>query len=732
MDKANLKQKSLSYADWLRINHSYLKTELALLRLILQRRILWLRKQWKEHDPLQNYHGQVISDAWADWLLTAEDRRIEQRFYIEDNSAQKTTRAINKTKRELKNQSDTLIESGTPTTLDRITQILGLSLFDRTILLLCLAPELDSAFERLYAYIQDDVTLKYATPHLALSLFSENTDSEYEMKQSFLPESLLSKYKLIERKNLSHQAHSLTACPLRINSRIADYLQGINRLDENAADILKPVPRVESLPHSYEEIFNKLKRLIKTNNVASPLPVINLTGPSISGKRDIASKLCEVLGIELYRLNTKQLHSSELKWNDITSILERECLLLPAALYIDTLELENDNDPSKPFLFDLIEKLRTFFIVFSKESLHCERELLNVYIPKLNPKEQSTLWKQQLGTHGVSMDGQIDELVEQFDFEPDMIAKTITAAISNTRMKKGKNSCLSQDDIWTACRDQSRNDLDGCAQRIVPCFTWEDIVLPEDTQEELKDIAAQVAYRALVYGEWGFGAKMSRGRGISALFSGPSGTGKTMAAEILANHLNLDLYRIDLSAVVSKYIGETEKNLRKVFDAAEQSGAILFFDEADALFGKRSEVKDSHDRYANIEVNYLLQRMEDYRGLAILATNMKSLLDPAFLRRLRFHVEFPFPDTSARQRIWQKSFPPKMMIKNLDYCFLSRLEIPGGNIKNIALNAAFLAADNGYAIEMDHILRATKREYTKIGKMVLESEFGDYYEKVKL
>jgi SpoVK/Ycf46/Vps4 family AAA+-type ATPase len=195
--------------------------------------------------------------------------------------------------------------------------------------------------------------------------------------------------------------------------------------------------------------------------------------------------------------------------------------------------------------------------------------------------------------------------------------------------------------------------------------------------------------------------------------------------------LKLDLYRIDLSAVVSKYIGETEKNLRRVFDAAEQSGAILFFDEADALFGKRSEVKDSHDRYANIEINYLLQRMEDYRGLAILATNMKSLLDQAFLRRLRFHVEFPFPDSEYRRQIWQKSFPSQTTLGNIDYHFLGRLKIPGGNIKNIALNAAFLAADDGQVIEMNHLLRATKREYTKIGKMVLESEFGSYYERVK-
>jgi SpoVK/Ycf46/Vps4 family AAA+-type ATPase len=243
----------------------------------------------------------------------------------------------------------------------------------------------------------------------------------------------------------------------------------------------------------------------------------------------------------------------------------------------------------------------------------------------------------------------------------------------------------------------------------------------------LREIAAQVSRRGHVYERWGFGERLSRGKGIAALFAGPSGTGKTMAAEVLAKHLNLDLYRVDLAGVVSKYIGETEKNLRQVFDAAEESGAILFFDEADALFGKRSEVRDSHDRFANIEINYLLQRMEDYRGLAILATNMKSLLDQAFLRRLRFLVDFPFPSAADRMRIWRGIFPAKAETTGVDYAFLSRLEIAGGNIKNIAMNAAFLAASHDQPIGMQHVLSAARREYMKIDKLVLESEFGRYY-----
>jgi SpoVK/Ycf46/Vps4 family AAA+-type ATPase len=268
--------------------------------------------------------------------------------------------------------------------------------------------------------------------------------------------------------------------------------------------------------------------------------------------------------------------------------------------------------------------------------------------------------------------------------------------------------------------------LDDLAQRIEPAATWEDLVLPEPQKKALTEIVANVRQRAKVYDGWGFATKGSRGLGISALFAGASGTGKTMAAEVLAGQLELDLYRIDLSSVVSKYIGETEKNLRRVFDAAEEGGAVLLFDEADALFGKRSEVKDSHDRYANIEVSYLLQRMETYRGLAILTTNMKGELDTAFLRRLRFVVQFPFPDAAQRARIWERIFPADTPTEGLDTAKLAKLNVAGGNIRNIALQAAFLAADEGMPVRMVHLLHAAYTEYTKLEKPLTEAEIGGW------
>ena len=251
-------------------------------------------------------------------------------------------------------------------------------------------------------------------------------------------------------------------------------------------------------------------------------------------------------------------------------------------------------------------------------------------------------------------------------------------------------------------------------------------MLPPDQLQLVRDVAAHVRQRARVYEQWGFSKRGSRGLGISAVFAGASGTGKTMAAEVIAAELELDLYRVDLSQVVSKYIGETEKNLRRVFDAAEEGGAVLLFDEADALFGKRSEVKDSHDRYANLEVSYLLQRMEQYRGLAILTTNVRNALDTAFLRRLRFIVEFPFPGPAERAEIWRRIFPPATPREGLDVHRLARLNVPGGVIRNIALNAAFIAADLGEPVRMAHLRHATEIEFIKLERPLSEADLGGW------
>ncbi|HKR62454.1 MAG TPA: ATP-binding protein, partial [Thermoanaerobaculia bacterium] len=329
--------------------------------------------------------------------------------------------------------------------------------------------------------------------------------------------------------------------------------------------------------------------------------------------------------------------------------------------------------------------------------------------------EQFATWRAALGPAAETMNGDLHRLAAQFDLTAVAIRNAAEEALE---LRRGDAEW--GDIVWDAARAAARPQLESLAERIEVVATRAELVLPDAEMQQLDDVASHVAKRATVYEEWGFARSSRRGLGISALFSGASGTGKTLAAEVLAGELKLDLYRIDLSSVVNKYIGETEKNLRRVFDAAEGGGAILFFDEADALFGKRAEVRDSHDRYANIEINYLLQRMESYRGLAVLATNRKADLDPAFLRRIRFIINFPFPDQNMRLEIWRRIFPRGVPLDGIDFGRLSRMSLSGGNIRNVAMGAAFLAAASGRAVAMDHVMAAAQREHAKLERPLME------------
>lgn len=322
----------------------------------------------------------------------------------------------------------------------------------------------------------------------------------------------------------------------------------------------------------------------------------------------------------------------------------------------------------------------------------------------------------------------LDALASRFRFTAGQIKDAAVTARNLALLRDPESLRVTPTDLFEACRLHSNQKLSDLAQKVTPRYRWDDIILPDDRKELLREIVGHVRHHACVYDEWGFGRKFAMGKGLNVLFAGPSGTGKTMAAEVMANELGLDLYKIDLSSVVSKYIGETEKNLARIFTEAETSNAILFFDEADALFGRRSEVRDSHDRYANIEISYLLQRMEEYEGMAILATNLHKNMDEAFVRRMHFTVEFPLPDAAHRKRIWEKLWPPETPCNHpLDLDFMAqRFEIAGGSIRNIVLAAAFLAAGDGRVVTMEHLVRATQREYQKMGKVMMEGEFGQY------
>ncbi|MEL7227232.1 MAG: ATP-binding protein, partial [Cyanobacteria bacterium J06576_12] len=371
----------------------------------------------------------------------------------------------------------------------------------------------------------------------------------------------------------------------------------------------------------------------------------------------------------------------------------------------------------------LLESLSTPVLLSSNDKKPVlRRAVITVELPSLTYAEQTDLWQTSLGESAALPNGHVNGLATQFNLSP----TAIRTACHQLRVSEPETGEEAASTLWHLCRAQARPNLDDLAQRIDAKATWEDLVLPDRQQAVLSDIATHLKQRSRVYQDWGFASKGDRGLGISALFYGESGTGKTMAAEVLANGCQLDLYRIDLSSVVSKYIGETEKNLRRIFDAAETGGAILLFDEADALFGKRSEVKDSRDRHANIEVSYLLQRMEAYQGLAILTSNLKDSIDKAFARRIRFMVQFPSPERAARAEIWRRIFPKAAPVRNLNYEKLGQLKIAGGNIRSIALSTAFIAAEEGAAIEMRHVYKAAQREYMKLERLLTTEETRDW------
>jgi AAA+ superfamily predicted ATPase len=436
------------------------------------------------------------------------------------------------------------------------------------------------------------------------------------------------------------------------------------------------------------------------------------------------------MGLNVYNISASVIPLNQAELNDLIRLWERESAMSASAVYLDCEQLDISDSLRMYAVTTFIERFRGAIIISSqKQRLRLHRQMITFDVHKPTVNEQRMIWQDTVSSLDISMNGQAEKLVSQFNLSSHSIHTINSEAVERLSLNGGESGDFKEkpcDLLWNICLAQTRPHLEELAQRIKPVASLDDIVLPEHQKTILKEIAVHVRNRFKVYEDWGFVEKSSRGLGISALFIGDSGTGKTMAAEVLANELRLDLYRIDLSQVVSKYIGETEKNIKRVFDAAENGGAVLLFDEADALFGKRSEVKDSHDRYANIEISYLLQRMEAYRGLAILTTNMKDAVDTAFLRRIRFVVQFPFPDSEHRAEIWKRVFPTNTPVNGLEIDKLSRLNIAGGNICNIAMNAAFLAADKDESVSMKHILNAVRNEYAKLEKTLSTAEIGGW------
>jgi hypothetical protein len=590
----------------------------------------------------------------------------------------------------------------------QLARRLGLSDFERDILLLCVALELDTSIAARCAAAQGQPARDFPTFALAMSLFD---DPAWE---ALSPERPLRFWRLLDISQPG--ARALTASALRADERIVNYVKGLNYLDDRLAPLVQPMaPPSAALPPSQQAAVQRLLDAADPHGgEPAAQTLLVLRGRDPDSKHEVAAAAAAELGLRLYRMPATALPSDTAELATLARLWHRETLLLPLALYLDAHEIEPDGaDSLAPRLAAFAARSGGVLIVDTRDGARLPvppHAVVDVARP--TPGEQQGAWLDALGERAPALPALLSA---QFDLSRPALAAIAAAA-------QAGDDALEQQ-LWKACRETTRPALARLAERIDARANWDQLVLPATETALLRQILAQVKTRARVYDEWGFRARMNRGLGVSALFAGASGTGKTLAAEVLANELQLDLYRIDLSAVVSKYIGETEKNLRAIFDAAEQGGAILLFDEADALFGKRSEVKDAHDRYANIETDYLLQRMEAFGGLAILSTNMKSALDPAFLRRLRFIVNFPYPGPAERRRIWERVFPPATPVEALDHERLARLQLTGGNIHSTALAAAFMAAQAGTPVTMGLLLEAGRNEFRKFDRPVNEADF---------
>lgn len=583
--------------------------------------------------------------------------------------------------------------------VDRLCEVFGLSPFERDVLLLCAGVEMDSSLAALCSEAQAHSQRSYVTFGLAMAIFP---DAPWD---ALTPARPLRRFRLVD---LASASQGLTSAPLQIDERILHYLAGLNALDARLEALLQGRPAPNGIAADHLMVATQAVHVLKSYSQYGP--ILHLCGDDPNGQEDTATVAAMRAGRQLYVVRSAELPAVGPDLEQIAALWQREALLIPAALMIQC--ATGGYTASARHLAD---RLPGPVFVASREPLRFDRPFLRFDVNKPKPIEQKRLWQQALGPAAVALNGTLDYLSQQFRLS----ARTISSTGSLIAASKDP---VVADELWNACRSLARPKLEDLAQRIVPAAGWDDLVLQDAQQQTLKQLTAQVRHRMTVYESWGFSAKGPRGLGVTALFTGESGTGKTLAAEVIANDLGLDLYRIDLSSVVSKYIGETEKNLKQVFDAAEEGGVLLLFDEADALFGKRSEVRDSHDRYANIEVGYLLQRMEAYEGLAILTTNLKSSLDKAFQRRLQFTVNFPFPDVTQREAMWNRVFPSATPTKGLDARKLAQLNVTGGNIRNIALNAGFLAASSTRTVDMGHMLHAARLEANKIERPLSDAE----------
>src|SRR5688572_1905577 len=709
----------------------HLRDELRRLDLVLSARANQERR--RPEDPLDRFRGLVVSDQRAQMVLADLLAPSGGDEGPPVDAAGEWSDALQSIERQIANR----IARTTATELPLVTlsRVCGLTSFEAQCLVICLAPEVDRRYETLYGYLQNDVTRRRPTVSLVLDLLCGSLEDQLAARMFFDADAPLLRCGLCRIDSAYGEgALPLLARGLSLDDRIVDLLLGRPRIDARLGDAVHlSAPAAGSQSLVDEDLPGRIQELHDSHETSPDddrhHPVFHLYGPEHAAKRAVAQEACRRLDLPLLVADLGRLLNGPVPFGEAVRLLAREALLLPAALCLENFDalLRADADKRSNDAGVLLDACRrcarlTFLLgvhPWLPETLDSSEPFFAVEVKLPDLTIRRRMWEQH-ADFGLPLSDDVDwgSLASRFRLGPVQVRDVLVAAGNLATWRSPADPRLTLDDLNAACRAIGATRLTSLARRIEGRDGWNDLVLPPNAVAQLMELCDQAEYRHVVFGDWGFESKLPFGRGLSALFSGPPGTGKTMAAQVVAGALGLDLHRIDLSQVVSKYIGDTEKNLRQVFEEAEVTQAILFFDEADALFGKRSEVKDAHDRYANVEVGYLLQKMEEFEGIAILATNARQNLDEAFVRRLRFVIEFPFPDEEHRRRIWQVTFPALAPLAgDIDFGALAReVRLSGGHIRNIGLAAAFAAASDGGVIHMRHRVHASRREFEKLGR----------------
>ncbi|MHB0857709.1 MAG: ATP-binding protein [Anaerolineae bacterium] len=698
------------------IDLEYLQAELARLDLSLTREVR--RWQLAGQTPADAFRGLCLSDAQADALLNRPlCTHWGQAVDLDPAEQRSLAEAIRIQTAHSAALADEARRRGHPLRLVSLADAFDLDPFEIDVLLVCLAPDLDLRYEGLYGYLHDDLTRKRPSINLVLDLLCLPGPNRLLALNRLTDEAPLLRHKLLERVPDAGQAStSLLAQPLRVPETVVYWLLGCYSPPPElaGATLLSPAE-------------TELDALLAT--AALPLlertmgaePIYCLQGPDPSCQAAAARLLAARLARPLLVTDLATASAAGTTPSAAIRLALRDARLTGAIPCIngwDTCLL--NGMPPAALLSEVLAHpgsvILTGEAAWQPSSVARDRRVVRVELPRPDYVQRQALWLHALGsTTPSALD--VTPLASQFSLQGGQIYDAVASARDDAAQH---GEALATHHLLAAARSHSHSGLASLARKIVPRYGWEDIVLPADQQALLREIIATVRERPRVLEQWAVGRKLAAGSGVTMLFAGPPGTGKTMAAEIIARELCLDLFKIDLSTVISKYIGETEKNLERIFVEAITSNAILFFDEADALFGKRSEVRDSHDRYANIEISYLLQRMEAYEGVTILATNLRANLDEAFTRRLQFAMDFAFPDEEDRLHIWQALFPSEVpRAPDIDLSLLARrYKLAGGSIRNILVGASYLAAADGQVVTMDHLFHATRRELQKMGRLL--------------